>query len=629
MSAESAINSLIASLNLMADHYSSTAQGLLSQAATTMKAGRLASPDAPKWQAVRQLADRKRIPRPPSVLPVEWGDEPELGEFVKITQDALSFSATKPSLSIPKLELRHKPRPPRTQVDSPVLRPLTLPDQARALQPDITPPTSEPLTVPQPVLVDPLGGTPPDLYEPQAGAEFSGDVFHAYEEGLTEAEDPATTAWLKALRKTLAPLEGLLTARLEEVLQGRQTGLPDAWETKKYEQAQYGIFKTRQKDLDALDRQPLSITGLPSGASSAARIEVELAALTAMAQGAEQAFKERQEREVKHLQWALALAVQAVDAALALRGQETGWRLKALLLALDGAEVAQDAALKVLAFKEKEIELRLQYNEGQKKRLELLIQIEQSKLEPIRLLEAHNKNVLGHNERQLQIFKTLRGLVEAKIAVFRDQIELSTTEQAWHKLELQVFETEVNLHKQHLRLTEADYADLKTRIRGDTAKAEGELLKLQRLEVELRVHAAEVQAERDALLARHAQNRTALEAHKAIVDARLEYLKTADESAHEVVKSLAQRFKTEATEQRLQAQQQRQNDEAVLSQARNDLQRAHVDAVAALKASALRLQQNMTLAHVLSQGASVTGGIATQAFAGVNGVGAKEIVEGG
>ena len=94
-----------------------------------------------------------------------------------------------------------------------------------------------------------------------------------------------------------------------------------------------------------------------------------------------------------------------------------------------------------------------------------------------------------------------------------------------------------------------------------------------------------------------------------------------------VLTALVRGFSAEELEQEIKLHSQELNDRYVLYNAVNDMQKDHLTASVKLKQQALLLAQRSAQGKMIVQGAGVSGGIAGQALAGMNAIGAKEIVE--
>ena len=639
MSAQTAIDSLLGQLKSMSGYYSQIAYDLVNQADATLRKVKIDSPKEIEFEPVRGKGDLSRIPRPPEVEPLELPELPKVGALTGVTQyngaalgpgagDGDTFTGTMDALDFPTFRYAPLKGVKEFSDKAPEPTPLTLLRRVRTpflVEPQLQ---DEP-TVPKEITVEPLSGTPPELYLPVFDTPFEGDVHEQYLDGLvlTAKELADWSAWLKTLRAELAPLEASLTEHLRQVIAGTETALEDTWETNKYRQAQQEINADRRGALTALDAAPSSITGWPPGAMAWARLELELKTLQATTQAAGKVSQERQAQEVKHLQWALTLAVKMIDAALSLKASEIGWKMKGLMLALDGAEATLELALKVLALKEREIEMLLQYNAGQQQRLELLMTIEKSKLEVIKTTLANNANISAYNTHQLQAYRIASSFVETKIKLFQTKIEALILDKSWQRLKLQSYEADVAVFQANVKANALEYTLLKAKIAGDEALTKAELAKIKVYEAELKAHAANVRSQALTIKAQVEQNKTVLEAYSIEAEAKLASLRAVDESIKLVLTALVRGFSAEELEQEIKLHSQELNDRYVLYNAVNDMQKDHLTASVKLKQQALLLAQRSAQGKMIVQGAGVSGGIAGQALAGMNAIGAKEIVE--
>ena len=662
MSAQTAIDSLLGQLKSMSGYYSQIAYDLVNQADATLRKVKIDSPKEIEFEPVRGKGDLSRIPRPPEVEPLELPELPKVGALTGVTQyngaalgpgagDGDTFTGTMGALDFPTFRYAPLKGVQEFSDTAPEPTPLTLLRKVHApflVEPQlpiiqegsyVTDPIThierkvfierKNLVEPKEITVEPLSGTPPELYLPVFDTPFEGDMHEQYLDGLalTAKELADWSAWLKTLRAELAPLEASLTEHLRQVIAGTETALEDTWETNKYQQAQQEINADRRGALTALDAAPSSITGLPTGAMAWARLELELKTLQATTQAAGKVSQERQAQEVKHLQWALTLAVKMIDAALSLKASEIGWKMKGLMLALDGAEATLELALKVLALKEREIEMLLQYNAGQQQRLELLMTIEKSKLEVIKTTLANNANISAYNTHQLQAYRIASSFVETKIKLFQAKIEAPILDKSWQRLKLQSYEADVAVFQANVKANALEYTLLKAKIAGDEALTKAELAKIKVYEAELKAYAANVRSQALTIKAQVEQNKTVLEAYSIEAEAKLASLRAVDESIKLVLTALVRGFSAEELEQEIKLHSQELNDRYVLYNAVNDMQKDHLTTSDKLKKQALLLAQRSAQGKMIVQGAGVSGGIAGQALAGMNAIGAKEIVE--
>lgn len=91
--------------------------------------------------------------------------------------------------------------------------------------------------------------------------------------------------------------------------------------------------------------------------------------------------------------------------------------------------------------------------------------------------------------------------------------------------------------------------------------------------------------------------------------------------------ALSAGFAAETSEQALKLAQQQIADTAALHDTYNQLQVDHLALQKEIALYSIQLKQKQASAQVASQGASVAGSIASHAYSGMTGIGAKEITE--
>jgi len=624
MSVESAINSLISTLKTLSNSYRSSAASLVREADDALRAARTPRLGDISYEVERETVDLTRIPRPPKITGLPDLTLPEMGELQELNDLQGRFTSSLPSLTFPDFNYADLPAPPEFTESAPAVGALSLNPQAPTLVAPVVPAISRP----ESIQADPISGSPPNVPLP-VFKEFSGDFHDEYLNGLSLVSTSLTewSEWLNGLRAQLLPIEEQLTLRLHAALQGTEPGLPDTWETGKYQQAQQEINIERYTALIDLDDQLSSVTGLPTGSSLYRRLLVELKTLQATTQSAGKVANDRQEIEVKHLQWALNLAVRLADAALSLRAQEADWRMKGVLLALKGAEGTLDLATRVLAFKTKEIDFLVRYNKTQVQRTEDYLKIEQTKLESLKLEVASNQLKAEYNDQQARLYQLAGQWIENKIKLYNSQIAYLTVDANWQKLALQTYEANINVYQSTVQAKNSEYSALRTKIKGDQALTEAELAKIQLYEAELSGVSAEARAQAAKVQSQAAQNKMLLEAYNTQAGAMLSYLRQMDQATRLSVQALVKGFSAEVAEQEMQLRNQDLQDQETLNNAMRELQYKQTDLMTSLNQYKVTLEQLIAQGKLIDNGASTLGGIATQAFAGLNAVGAQNIVE--
>ena len=624
MTVQTSIDNLLSTLKTVSVLAMNEAQVLIQQADAGLEA--LTPKDIPSagFDITRPVVSYQRIPRPPTLPGLQALTLPTQGTLQPLTFFDDAFSQTAPTLTFPTFSYSALPTP-TTFTDTAPAVPV---QEILPTAPTLTTVDAPALTAPATLALTPVSGDPPDVPAFVSGT-FTGDLHAEYLNGLAvmSGDLAAWAQWLDALRAVLLPAEQVLITRLQKVMQGTETGVQDTWELGRYQQVQQEILAERYAALTALDAAPSSVAGLSTGSRQAARFDLELKTLRATIEAAAKIGGAREDLEVKHLQWALELAIRMADAAMALKGQEAMWRMKGVMLALEGADATLDLAVKVLGLKEKELGYLTRYNEAQVRRTEDRLKIQLNLLEAMKFTVANNQVKMAYNDHQIQVYQLAASQVETRIKLFQTQIEYLATDVAWRKLAFQTFEANVNAYLAMTRGKLAEFDAIKARIRGDLALTEAELGKARLFEAQVAALVAEVQALADKAKLQAEQNKTLLQAYNTTVEAKLQELRYLDAETRLALETLSKGFVAEETEQELLLSKQDLADQIALHEAMRQLNYEQVNLLNQLKLYQIQIHQQAAEGNTISQGASVIGGIATQAFAGLNAVASEQIAE--
>jgi hypothetical protein len=546
-----------------------------------------------------------------------------MADLQSVTDITDKFTGTKPTLRFPNFSYPAITEPDEFTDTPPAITPLTIIPVAPELD-TLLPPVA---TVPTEVMVDVTSGDPPDVPLPTF-TEFDGDFFSEYETGIDLMGEAFAewTDYFQRLRTTLLPMETALQQRLRGILDGSEPGLPDTWETQTYEQAQQDAYDKRYAALDQIDAAPGGITGLPSGQRGYAELRLELQTLQSLAQAATKTANARQQQEVKHVQWALRVALSMAEAALRLQSQEASWRMKGLLLALEGASETLDLALRVLKFKERELQMLVRYNETQVRRTEDRVKIEKTKLERLSVQVANNKLKATYNQNQARIDETAFQVIANRIKLFEAQLDYLLVDQDWRKLDFARFDAEVRAYQARLKAATAEQAALRARIKGDLARADGELAEAKLYEAEMQAQQSLARATLIKVRARANEMKQILGAYNAETGAIIQWLREVDKSIDLAIRALVKGFDAEVQEQYLTLANQDLEDQKALINARNEMKEDQLALLKTLQIHAVNLDQATAQGRVMAQGASTLGGIAQTAYSGLNAVGTTELL---
>jgi hypothetical protein len=603
--------------------YRSSAYSLIKAADEAAQTLRTPAAAALEYEVDRDEVDASRLPRPPSVPGIKDLSLPEMADLQALTDITDTFTGTKPTLRFPNFSYPALTEPGEFTDQPPTITPLTVIPVAPELD-TLLPPVA---TVPTEVTVDVTSGDPPDVPLPTF-TEFDGDFFSEYETGIDLMDDAFAewTDYFERLRATLLPMEAALQQRLRGILDGSEPGLPDTWETQTYEQSQQDAYDKRYVALDQIDTAPGGITGLPSGQRGYVELRLELQTLQSLAQAAAKTANARQQQEVKHVQWALRVALGMAEAALRLQSQEASWRMKGLLLALEGASETLDLALRVLKFKEKELAMLVRYNDTQVRRTEDRVKIEKTKLEKLSIQVANNKLKATYNQNQARIDETAFQFIESRVKLFEAQIDYLLVDQDWRKLDFARFDAEVQAYQARLKAATAEHAALRARIKGDLARADGELAEAKLYEAEMQAQQSLARATLIKVRARANEMKQILGAYNSQIGAVIQWLREVDRNVDLAMRALVKRFDAEVHEQYLTLANQDLEDQMALFNARNDMKEDQLALLKTLQIHAVALDQATAQGRIMAQGASTLGGIAQAAYAGLNSVGTTEIL---
>jgi len=626
MSAESSVNSLITRLKQISGSTRSQAYSLVDQATSVFSGVKPPKLKPIKFEAERTATDPIRVPQPPNIDDIESFENPSFSGLQDITPFNGSFTAEPPEINLPNAVTTSLSYLPEFSDSAPATPQLTI-------NPDFSLANNEPkepaLVIPGEYRINPLSGEPPEVPKPKF-QKFEGDFYDEYENGLKimALDLNPFSEWLRQFYKdVIERLDNVFTLRMQRIIQGKETAVPDDWSVKQHTQAVQDLRSERQSALMALDESPSSVTGLPSGQRLGVRLDLELKTLRGTTQSASKIAQERRTREVKHLQWAMQLCSQWIEAALSLKAQEVGWRMKGIQLSLDGATQALDLSMKVLETKDKEIRFYTQYNETQSRRTEIKLKLEQTKLTEMKTVLESNQLKSTFNQHQIQVYQGAITIVEQRIRKYQTETEYLANQQKLELLKLRIYEARVKAFEANVKAFAAEHQALIARIKGDIARVDGELVKVHQYQAQVKAFEAEVAGLSATVTAQAAQNNALLEEYNALLDGKMTELQSFDSILRLAVMALMQGYEAEAAQMSLELEAQDLLDRVTLDNSFRDMQKDHTETILALEEYGILFAQRQAEGSVITQGASTVGSLATQAFAGLNGVGVLEIVE--
>lgn len=627
MSAAEAVQSLISTLRGISSSTRDEAESLVRQAG--MVFNRVDPPDLDPIQFdVERTDPDNEVEVEPAVA---WADIksaklPEEINFTDITPFDERFTAHPPEIRLPSPVQTRLPPLEDVAASPPRIDPLTV---VVDFTPGGTLPQPPTLTPPQSFLVNPLSGDAPDVPAPDFDA-FDRSFFDEYKNGLqlSAPDTQAFSDWVKQVyAETLGRLDSQWTAKMQSVLQSDLSAVPAEWGTRKATQAAQDIRSERFTALTDLDDIPSAQTGLPTGQRLWSRMKLELETLQATMKAASKVAMEQRAREAQHMQWALQLCAQWVEAAIALKAQEGAWRMKGWLLTLEGATHALALSLRVLEGKEQELQFYLRYNEIQSRRAEFRFKKEQTKLSELKSALASNQLLGTFNQHQQQIYDGALALLEQSAQKYQVEMEYLSTQKQLEKLKLQLYETQVKKFEAEVNAFAAEQQALAARVKGDSALVDGELAKMRQFQAQIKAFEVETAGRSTEASARAAHNRALLEEYTAQLDTKIAEFRAFDPVVQLAVSALLQEQDATIEAKTLTLQAQDQADRGAMDTALREMQHAHTDTLLEIEKHGLRFAQRQAEGQIIAQGAGTVGNMATQAFSSLNAVGAAEILE--
>lgn len=624
---ENAINNLLNTLRSLSATYRIGATNLISSADNMIQG--VKSPDVPnlEYDVNRQFVGVERTPLPPKVLNISGLVVPQSDHLQSISEINDKFTTKEPTFSWPEFSYNKITSPGDFTKTPSKPNPLEIEYPQDELAP-FNPPT---LTEPKAVAVESLEMTPPELtpldIEELPANAF--DILTPYKQQLDIilGEFSEWRNWLLQQGTQAQELSALIGTRLRKIIEGSEAALTDNWEVQAFQQAQHEIFMQRYVGLLELDSAPGSITGVPFGLRDYSRIKLELQTLQSLMVAAGKTSLTRYQEESQHLKWALQLALKWSEVLAVLFADVQAWKLQGILIAVEGAQAALDAAIKVLGLKEKELKLRASYNDSQISRLEMMVKIERTKLEKLQVQTANNQLIATYNDHQAAVDTAAAAYVKSHLDLFEAQITYLLADQEWQQLEYEKFNAEVAAYSAKVSAMKAEQLALKARIKGDLALADTELAKAQ-------VYTATLQAQEDNARALAAKSKVQadrmeqiLTAYNTEVSAKLAWLKQMDSIVNLAVRAIMKEFDAENKVEMIALARQEVEDQDRLTRAWESLREDQRESLRIVKGHALKVAQAKATGQVISQGAGTLGSLAQAAYAGLNGIGTRQIVE--
>jgi hypothetical protein len=238
-----------------------------------------------------------------------------------------------------------------------------------------------------------------------------------------------------------------------------------------------------------------------------------------------------------------------------------------------------------------------------------------------------NKLKSTFNQHQLQVYEGAMTIVEQRIRKYQTEIEYLGNLQKLELLKLRIYEVQVKAFDANVKAFAAEQQALTARIKGDVVRVDGELLKVREYQAKIKAFEAEVAGLAATVTAQSSQNNALLAEYNALLGGKLMELRSFDDILRLSGMAMMEGYDAEATQMSLELQQQDLEDRVTMDNALRDLQKDHTDTVLNIEEYGILFAQRQAEGAVIDQGAGTVGGMSKQAFAGLNAVGALEIVE--
>lgn len=266
--------------------------------------------------------------------------------------------------------------------------------------------------------------------------------------------------------------------RIQGVLTGTQTALPDAFDGRLYDALRARISAETDKALAALDQQTTA-TGwnLPGPARAAGNARIRQELQVALNAAAMEVYTKRSEREVQHLQYVLGQALPLHQAAVALFSTAFGMSMKAFDGAVQYSDAAMRFAIQVYQTLQRDFEIDQMFVD---KQIAILKEEREGEFIKLRVTEAELKVESLKSDQNKDRLAQFNQEIEAgnqRIARYDKQILALEKTLEGRELPLKAFEANVRGYLASWQAKEGEYKDIEMRIRGDEAKTKGELAK--------------------------------------------------------------------------------------------------------------------------------------------------------
>lgn len=624
-----AVTLLSTTLASTAQSQSSATTSLVSSAQNTLRGLQPPSTSVPFNFPQRSRAHKQRSPQPPDVQVAEYqtpADIPldPLQELTEVSTRAA------PELTFPQAELGEIAS---LFLDSPDYSfeywdidyrttPLTgvVPEE---------PVPQVALTPPRSIETEALSGVAPQVPLPDF-AEFAFDYRTPYEDQLNvvKAKLQGLHQALQDAKVAFDPADQSFLQLMRGVLDQTVWSIPaEAWAEEARNSEAQDLYAERSAKLKALEAIPPTATGLPSGQRSAERLRLEAETAQKELQLVQKIESTLRDKELEFLKLALSVGVNMTDAAFSLRFQQITLLQHAQQLVVEASKGLIDLITQLVAFKEHEIDLYTRYNDAQLSRTQMAMTIEKTKLEVLRAELGTNELILAHNDNTVAAYSLATRLIEQRLDQRKIENEHALYEKRVELMELDYFNLELEQYKENLQLFLAKQGQANADIRENAVILDGEILKSHVYKAELDQLLANKKVELLNSKVISATNRLNLAQHNEKNNALLTELEAINEVSQTAVKAIMAGVDAEILEKGIETQQQELEDINKLFEARRDLKIRQLNLLNEIKQYSLDMERIKAEAGIMVQGASVAGGIATQAFAGLNGVATDMMTE--
>jgi hypothetical protein len=491
------------------------------------------------------------------------------------------------------------------------------------------PSTLPPLTTPKLFTTEALEGEPPNVPAPDFGA-FVLDYQTPYQQSLDEVKGKIVSLHqaLETTKAAFDPGDEHFLSLLRGAMDNSRWSLPYAeWAGEVKDKEFQSLYSERYDAIKALDNQPPSVTGMPTGQQLAGAVGIEATTARKELEVLQKIEESLRDKEFEFYKLALSLGANITEAAFSLRFQQIDLMQRAQRLVLAVADDLISLITRLIENKEREFDYYIRYNDAQIARNKLSMEIEKTKLESIRTELGVNELLLTYNENNTKVYSLVMRLLEQRIdkkkienahLIYKKDVEL---------LQLEYFNVELEQYKENLRLFMAKQGDASADIRENAVILEGEILKSKRYISELTQQLANYKVEILNSKVASSTDRLTLDMYSEKNRGLVAELEALEDVSRIAVKAIMAGVEAESFEKNLESQQQDLEDQNTLYKLRRDLKIKQLDLLNDLKQFSLNTERVRKQADIMVQGASVAGGMATQAFAGLNGVATRIMTE--